>query len=105
MISRPLTNLLKKGVLFHWTDIEQQSFEALKLALVLAPVLALPDFSKKFVIETDACDVGIGAVLMQDGHLLAYVSKALGPKAQALSTYGKECLAVILVVDKWRSYL
>ncbi|XP_073360410.1 uncharacterized protein [Aegilops tauschii subsp. strangulata] len=72
VISRPLTSLLKKGVYFHWTDVEKQSFFALKEALASAPVLAVPDFSKKFIVETDACDVGIGAVLMQDGHPLAY---------------------------------
>ena len=64
LISKPLTNLLKKGVPFHWTQVEQQAFTALKQALISAPVLALPDFSKQFVIKTDACDTGVGAVLM-----------------------------------------
>jgi hypothetical protein len=73
--------------------------------LVTAPVLQLPDFSQKFSIETDACDTGVGAVLMQQGHPLAYLSKALGPKNAALSTYEKECLAVLMAVDKWKSYL
>ena len=85
MLSKPLSNLLKKGVPYHWTDVEQQAFVLLKQALVSAPVLALPDFSKTFVVETNACDVGVGAVLMQDGHPLAYVSKALGPRNQTLS--------------------
>lgn len=88
-ISRPLTNLLKKGTPFHWTKIEDQAFCALKEALSSAPVLALPDFSKQFVVETDACDTGVGAVLMQDGHPLAYVSKSLGPRNQTLSVYEK----------------
>jgi hypothetical protein len=51
----------------------------LKIALVNAPVLALPDFSKPFQIETDASKCGVGAVVMQQGHPIAYVSKALGP--------------------------
>jgi hypothetical protein len=42
---------------------------------------------------------------MQKGHPIAYLSKALGPVAQAMSTYEKECLAILLAVDKWRSYL
>ena len=54
------------------------------------PVLAVPDFSKQFVLETDASDLGIGAVLMQDQHHVAYLSKALGPRNQALSVYEKE---------------
>jgi hypothetical protein len=58
-----------------------------------------------FMVETDASDKGIGAVLMQQGHPITYLSKALSSKAQTLSTYEKECLAIILVVDKWKSYL
>jgi hypothetical protein len=67
--------------------------------------LALPDFSKPFVIETDACQYGVGAQLMQQGHPIAYLSKALFPRNQTLSTYKKECLAILMVVDKRRSYL
>ena len=57
------------------------------------------------MIETDACDMGIGAVLMQSGHPIAYYSKALGPVNQKLSIYEKEFLAIIMALDKWRSYL
>jgi hypothetical protein len=105
LLSRPLTDLLKKDTLFHWTPQLQLSFDTLKQALVSAPVLVLPDFSKSFTIETDASSAGIGAVLSQDQHPVAYISKALGPKAQALSTYEKECMAVILAVSKWKPYL
>jgi hypothetical protein len=89
IISKPLTNLLKKGELFVWTAETETAFQTLKQALVSAPVLALPDFSLPFAIEIDACVVGIGAVLTQKGHPLAYVRKALGPKTQGLSTYEK----------------
>jgi hypothetical protein len=98
IICRPLTNLLKKGTMFIWTNECDQAFSALKPALVTAPVLALPDFTKTFVVETDACDRGIGAVLQQEGHPLAYLSRALGPKSSGLSTYEKECMAVLFAV-------
>lgn len=105
IISKPLTLLLKKNTRFLWTQEQDIAFHCLKTKLSQAPVLALPDFSKPFVLETDACDQGIGAVLMQGGHPLAYVSKALGPQTRGLSTYEKEYLAILMVVDHWRAYL
>lgn len=68
-------------------------------------MLAIPDFAKQFVVETDACDSGVGAVLMQAYHPVAFMSKALGPIHQKLSIYEKEFLALILAVEKWRQYL
>jgi hypothetical protein len=65
----------------------------------------LPDFTLPFSVETDACDSGVGAVLMQRGHPIAYMSKALGLLNIKLSIYEKEFLAVIMAVDKWRQYL
>lgn len=105
MISKPLTNLLKKHSVFIWTAEHEKSFAALKEALCKAPVLALPNFSKQFSIETDASGTGVGAILMQEGHPLAYISKALGPRTHGLSTYEKEYLAILMAVQHWRSYL
>jgi hypothetical protein len=68
-------------------------------------VLALPDFSLPFVVETDACDEGLQAVLMQQGRPIAFLSKALGIKNKQLSIYKKEFLALIMVVYKWRPNL
>lgn len=68
-------------------------------------MLAILDFTKQFVIETDASNQGMGAVLMQEGHPIAFLSKVFSPRNIALSTYEKECLAIILAVDKWRPYL
>jgi hypothetical protein len=76
--------------MFVWTESTEQAFQLLKQSLISSPVLALPDFSKPFVVETDASDYGIGAVLQQGGHPIAFVSTALGPKTQGLSTYEKK---------------
>ncbi|WVZ90411.1 hypothetical protein U9M48_036717 [Paspalum notatum var. saurae] len=105
VISQPLNALLKKHTVFVWTEEHDVAFIALKHALVSAPVLGLPNFAKSFCIETDASGVGIGAVLLQDGHPLAYISKALSPKHRGLSTYEKEYLAILLGVEQWRCYL
>lgn len=101
IIAKPLTQLLtKKG--FAWNDKAQQAFKLLKQAMVSTPVLALPDFAKLFAIETDACGTGMGTMLTQDGHPVAYLNKALGVKNQKLSTYEKEFLAMMMAINKWR---
>ncbi|XP_074267077.1 putative mitochondrial protein AtMg00860 [Silene latifolia] len=104
IISKPLTNLLKKNG-YKWDDTAAAAFLKLKDAMTKAPVLALPNFSMEFVVETDASDKGMGAVLTQNGHPIAYISKAFSQKTQASSTYEKELLAVILAIEKWRPYL
>ena len=73
--------------------------------MIQSPVLALHDFQKTSVVETDASGMGIGAVLQQEGHPIAYLSKTLSPKHQSLSTYEKEFLAMLMALDKWKGYL
>jgi hypothetical protein len=64
IIARPLIDLLKKNSVFSWTSEHEIAFQTLKIALIQAPILALPDFSQPFCVETDALDLGVGAVLM-----------------------------------------
>ncbi|KAL8120175.1 hypothetical protein AgCh_017351 [Apium graveolens] len=103
-IARPLTNVLKKDS-FHWTSETHQAFEQLKRALVTGPVLAMPNFSKPFLVECDASGKGIGAVLIQDSRPIAYFSKAISDRALSKSTYEKELLALVSAVHHWRPYL
>jgi hypothetical protein len=104
IMAKPLTSLLQHKT-FSWTTDAQSSFDQLKQAMSTTPVLALPDFSEVFEIETDACDTGIGAVLSQKGHPIAFYSKALSVATRKLSIYEKEFLAVLMAVDRWRCYL
>jgi len=104
IIAKPLTQLLKKKN-FGWNDQADKAFITLKSAMMCTPVLALPNFTEPFTIETDACGDGIGAVLMQKGQPIAFLSKALGDKHQHLSIYEKEFLALIMAVERWRPYL
>jgi hypothetical protein len=105
IIAKPLTDLLKKDQLFIWTSNHETAFSVQKQALCTAPVLVLPDFSLPFHIETDASGSEIGIVLQQNGHPLAFISKALSPRNQGLSVYEKEYLAILLAVEQWRHYL
>jgi hypothetical protein len=104
LIAKPLTQLLKKKQ-FCWSSEAQHAFDSLKHAMSTTPVLTLPDFNIPFVVETDASEVGVGAVLMQKDQPVAFLSKALGPAHQKLFIYEKEFLALIMAVEKWRPYL
>lgn len=103
-IAQPLTALLKKDA-FQWIEDASAAFQKLKLAMTQAPVLALPDFSQDFILETDALGIGMGAVLIQNGHPLAYFSKKFCPKLLNSSTYVRELCAITSAVKKWRTYL
>lgn len=105
VLAKPLTDLLQHNKSFIWTDTSSQAFTTLKKAMSNTPVLALPDFNLPFVIETDACQDGIGVVLLQQGHPIAYLSRALGVNNQKLPIYEKEFMAIMMAVDKWRAYL
>jgi hypothetical protein len=73
-ISKPMIELLKKDKKFEWTSACEASFQELKKRLTTALILVMPDLEKSFSIYCDASSQGLGCVLMQDGHMAAYVS-------------------------------
>ena len=92
-----------------WEYQHQNVFEMLKDTLAKKPILKLADPTKTFTLRTDASDVGIGAMLLQDhgGTLfpVAYISKKLLPRECNYSVMEKECLAVVWAVNKLKMYL
>ena len=83
IISRPWTDLLKKNN-FFWTQVSTEAFNKLEEIMSTSPLLSLPNFATEFTVETDACGEGVGAVLMQEGRPIAYLSKALSDKHKLL---------------------
>ena len=107
-IAAPLHALTQKGVSFQWTTAHDEAFSHLKSVLTQAPVLTYPDFSATappFVLQTDASAVGLGAVLEQGGHVIAYASRTLTKSESNYSVIQKECLAIIFDMKQFRHYL
>ena len=90
-----------------WSDACQQAFDGLKTALSSEPVLRLPDFDKPFEVVADACSStpAIGAVLLQEGHPVAFYSRKCNAREGNYSTSDLEMLAVISALKEWRPYL
>lgn len=108
----PLNDLLRgkrKKQQIEWTSAAENSFLAIKQALVSAPILSQPDFSEPFVIQSDASDTGIGGILSQtlDGaeRVIAYASRSLSKSERNFSVTERECLAVIFCIEKFRPYI
>ena len=110
-LSAPLTDALKGGVrtALVWGPEQTSAFEALKAKLCCNPVLRLPDLSRTFVLRTDASDVGLGAMLLQefeDGLFpVAYASRKLNSAERNYAIVERECLAVVWSIMKFSKYL
>ncbi|KAK4326756.1 hypothetical protein Pmani_002773 [Petrolisthes manimaculis] len=106
LIASSLTSLLKKDVPFQWSETRQKSFCDLKHALTSAPVLAYPDFSKPFILNTDASYSGLGAVLMQKhqgkNSPIAYASRTLNKAEKNYAVTEIESLAVVWALKKFK---
>lgn len=107
--AKALTDLLKKDRKFEWTIKQIEAFDILRNSLCSEPILQYPDFSKPFILTTDASGYAVGGVLSQGviGKDLpvAYTSRILNPAEQNYSTIEKECLAIIYCVNHFRPYL
>jgi hypothetical protein len=104
-IAKPLTSLLKKDKEFKWTAACKASFEELRKRLTSAPVLVMPDLLKSFDIYCDASQQGLGCVLMQEGHVIAYASRQWRKHELNYPTHDLELAAVAHVVKIWRHYV
>ena len=100
-LAAPLTALTKKNRKFEWTNKCEQSFQELKRRLTSAPILALPSEDKGFIVYCDASKIGLGAVLMQDGKVIAYASRQLKVHEKNYPTHDLELAAVVFALKIW----
>ena len=108
-VASPLTNLTRKDVEFEWTSACERAFRRLKSSLLSAPILAYPRMEGQYILDTDASNTGIGAVLsqMQQGEerVIAYGSKTLSRSQRNYCTTYKELLAVVKFCRHFKPYL
>jgi hypothetical protein len=104
-IAKPMTKLLDKNKAFEWTGECQASFEELRKRLTSAPILVLPDLTKKFDIYYEASRQGLGCVLMPEGQVVCYASRQLRKHQENYPTHDLELAAVVHALKIWRHYL
>jgi hypothetical protein len=100
-----MTKLLEKDTKFVWSRGYQNSFDELKKRLTSAPVLVMPDVQKGFTVYCDASRQGMGCVLMQEGHVVAYASRQLRKYEVNYPTHDLELATVVRALKIWRHYL
>lgn len=90
---------------FHWTEEALEAFDQLKVAMTMTSILTLLDCTIPFVVECDVFNIGIGIVLQQHGHPIAYYSPALAPHHQQLPAYEKQLICLAKAICHWRPHL
>jgi hypothetical protein len=103
--SKPMTELLEKDKKFEWTPACEASFQELKKRLTTAPILVMSDMEKSFSIYCDVSGQGLGCVLVQYGHVVAYASRQLRKHEAHYPTYDLELAAIVHALKIWRRYL
>jgi hypothetical protein len=104
-INKPMTELIEKDNKFEWTPACKASFQELKKRLMATPILVVPDMEKLFSIYCDASGKGLGCVLLQDGHMIAYALRQLRKYEVHYPTHDLELAAVVYTLKIWRHYL
>jgi hypothetical protein len=104
-IAKLMTELLKKGIKFVWSEDCDKAFHTLREHLTSAPVLTQPIISKPFEVFCDASGTGLSCVLMQENQVISYASQALPPHEKNYPTHDLELAAVIHALKIWRHYL
>ena len=110
-IATPLTDLTRKdrSNQVEWKPEHQQAFDQLREAMNREPILKMPDFSKTFILQTDASENGAGAGFMQEhqgvNHHVAFCSRKFLPREKRYSVIERECLALVWAVQKFQKYL
>ncbi|CAH2093704.1 unnamed protein product [Euphydryas editha] len=109
-VSEPLTRLTRKSQTWIWGSDQAGAFKSLKELLTTAPILIQPDYSKPFILRTDASNFALGACLLQgesppDERPIEYASRLLTPAERNYSTTEREALAVVWAVERFRGYI
>ena len=97
--------MTRKDKKFEWTDRCEQNFQEIKKKLISAPILTLPIDGEAFDVYSDASKIGLGAVLMQQGKVIAYASRQLKTHERNYPTHDLELAAVVFALKIWRHYL
>jgi hypothetical protein len=104
-ITKPMTELLGNDKKFEWSAKCEASFQELKKWLTTTPTLVMSDMEKSFSIYCDALEQGLGCILMQDGHVVAYATRQLRKHEEHYPTHDLELAVVVHALKIWRHYL